>query len=196
MRVNRITATAVTCSLAASLGLGAAGAAGASAPADRGDATHRGPGHRALPVAQADAASASARVARHNRVLKGVIKPVDQLTRLLTEVGGLQSRKLTPQRAEHHSTAMARAVAPLTATRPGSAGTPPQTMAAQAARDLRDRVDALLRAAVRGDVAGRDAAAGRAVTGGSNLMAAALMSGKLPAPDLKGLPKLPSATGR
>lgn len=205
MRVNRITATAVTVSLAGSLALGAAAVAGA-VPAVSAD---HGPGHGSgierPRDAQPDAAevtAATARTAQQTGAMREAVRPVTQMAKVLVAVSKLKEGKLSAEQAERFRVRMDRAIKPLTKSRTAAEGArtaarmapaaPTRDMTANAAADLRTRMHTLLNAAVHGTAEQRTAAATRALAGGSNLLAASLYSGRLAAPDLKGLPKMPS----
>jgi hypothetical protein len=71
--------------------------------------------------------------------------------------------------------------------------TPVADLRADALTDLREALDKLLAAATSGDADQVLPAATAVVTGLVNLLAATLLDGGLPAPDLAGLPKLPTA---
>ncbi|NSC24025.1 hypothetical protein FM076_23900 [Streptomyces albus subsp. chlorinus] len=192
MRVNRITAAAVTVSLAGSLAIGAAGAA-SSAPAQHS------PGDRKADRADRHDAQ-SARVARQADALRGGLRPLNQLTRVVAAVTQLKEGRLSPAQAARYRGEMNKALQPLMPPQAASGQEPraerrARDMTARAAADLRSRTEALLSAAVKGTPQQRTAAANRALTGGSNLMAAMLYGGRLPAADLKGLPRMQPAGG-
>ncbi|MFJ5639099.1 hypothetical protein [Streptomyces sp. NPDC093223] len=84
--------------------------------------------------------------------------------------------------------------APAAAQAKGLGGTPAaKDLTGDALKALQSAVDALLKAATSGDPAQVPPAATAVVTGLVNLLAAVLLGGGLPAPDLPGLPSLPAA---
>ncbi|MFJ9349696.1 hypothetical protein [Streptomyces sp. NPDC101237] len=84
--------------------------------------------------------------------------------------------------------------APAAAQAKGLGGAPAaKDLTGDALKALQSAVDALLKAATSGDPAQVPPAATAVVTGLVNLLAAILLGGGLPAPDLPGLPSLPAA---
>ncbi|MCZ9340270.1 hypothetical protein NGM37_21155, partial [Streptomyces sp. TRM76130] len=153
-------------------------------------------------------------------LLGGTLSPVaDLLNAVLKADGGRLSRAEADQHADAVEEALARAEASRTTT-PGadsSAGTAqkgadPVTLPAGAATDarapeeadlttraleeLRKRVDALVAAVTRSGAEQIGPAADGVVTGVVNIVTATLAGGRLPAPDLAGLPALSQILGQ
>ncbi|GGS17891.1 hypothetical protein AB0E75_02215 [Streptomyces griseoviridis] len=74
-------------------------------------------------------------------------------------------------------------------TLPARSDAPAADLAARATSGLQKQVDALIRASVAGDTEQVRPAADKVVTSAVNVIAATLAAGRLPAPDLAGLPQ-------
>ncbi|MZD04588.1 hypothetical protein GTW43_05755 [Streptomyces sp. SID5785] len=179
--------------LCASLLIGAAApvlAAGpATEPASRTDVA-------SAPVPGADALLAQTKTLHDTG---GVLTPV---TELLDAVLKADDGKLSAADATKHADAVKAAIAAAAAKAPAAPSTPdaaalpkaakaPADVKSDALAALQSAVDALLKSATAGDPAAVATQAPVVVTGLVNVVAATLLAGGLPAPNLPGLPALP-----
>ncbi|MGX1882237.1 hypothetical protein [Streptomyces sp. NPDC055287] len=145
--------------------------------------------------------------------IAGVLKPVTDLLGAVIAGGG----KLSPEAIAQHTKAVEGALkdvpkapgkAPGTALEvpvtprpelpsvaaPRAADASPE-LKAKAVADLRTKVDALLKAAEKGDAAKVAEAVVATITATTNVVASVVVGGGLPAPNLAGLPPLPKVPG-
>ncbi|MEU1014755.1 hypothetical protein ABZ383_13690 [Streptomyces sp. NPDC005900] len=178
-----------TSALCATLVLGTAGPALAlpvdGTPRDQTWTAHRAP---------APAPETMLAQARQLHDAAGVITPT---TELLTAVLKAPGHKLSPEDVEKYYEAMWRAVEATGAKAPGAPADPkaPADPRASALTALQKANTTLLEATAAGDVAAVRTHAPALVTGMVNVVAATLVVGGLPTPDLAGLSPLPNAPG-
>ncbi|WP_420034727.1 hypothetical protein ACN2WE_21650 [Streptomyces sp. cg28] len=131
----------------------------------------------------------------------GVLTPV---TGLLDAVLKTKDGKLPADEAQKHADAIKSAIDTAKAAAPAAPAVPatpdkavpddakaPLDVKADALAALQSAVDALVKSATAGDVTAIATQAPVVVTGLVNFLAATLLSGALPAPNLPGLPALP-----
>ncbi|MEV6961268.1 hypothetical protein AB0M97_19120 [Streptomyces sp. NPDC051207] len=167
---------------------------GVTGPAAMAAGSDSSRGHTAA-VAQAPVADAKALLAQAKSLgdLSSTLKPA---TELLTAVLKADNGRLTPQESAQHAAAVKDAiarigVAPAT-TLPAPASAPAPDVRADALVALQASVDTLLKVSATGDAGQVQPAATNLLTGLVNVVAATLLGGGLPAPDLAGLPALPN----
>ncbi|WP_443045659.1 hypothetical protein [Streptomyces sp. NBC_00356] len=151
------------------------------------------------PVPGADA------LAKQNSALAGAGAVLQPVTDLVAGVLKAPDGKLSKEEAARHAAGVKKALDGLTAGAkaaadkagaPGAgAQAPGAELVAKAAADLQTKVDALVKASAAGDAKATAAALQATLTGTVNVVVAIVLGGDLPAPDLKGLPKLPTLPG-
>ncbi|WP_327668000.1 MULTISPECIES: hypothetical protein [unclassified Streptomyces] len=194
MRISRKAGLFASTALCGALALGVAGPA-FSAVTDS-------PAHSAsaAPLPGADA------LAKQNTALAGAGAVLQPVTDLVAGALKAPDGKLSKDEATKHAAGVKKALDGLTADAkaatdkaaggPGArAQAPGAELVAKAAADLQAKVDALVKASVAGDAKATAAALQATLTGTVNVVVAIVLGGDLPAPDLKGLPKLPSLPG-
>ncbi|MFD7295265.1 hypothetical protein ACFV9W_18445 [Streptomyces sp. NPDC059897] len=199
MRVSRKAGLFVSSALCGALALGVAGPAGAAFSSVRDVPAGSGSGVSVAPVPGAEA------LAKQNAALAGAGAVVQPVTDLVAGVLKAPDGKLPKDEAAEHAAEVKKALDSLAAGAKGAAGTagvpggraqaPGPELVAKAAADLQAKVDALVKASAAGDAKATAAALQAALTGTVNVVVAIVLGGDLPAPDLKGLPKLPSLPG-
>ncbi|MER5438173.1 hypothetical protein [Streptomyces sp. NPDC002790] len=194
MRISRKAGLLASTALCGALALGAAGPAFSSvmdAP------SHSAP---AAPVPGADA------LAKQNAALAGAGDVVQPVTALVAGVLKAPGGKLSKEEAAKHAAGVTKALDGLKSGAKGAAGkaagafggraqAPGAELVVKAAADLQAKVDALVKASAAGDAKATAAALQATLTGTVNVVVAIVLGGDLPAPDLKGLPKLPTLPG-
>ncbi|MEB8342116.1 hypothetical protein [Streptomyces endophyticus] len=196
MRISRKAGLLASSALCGALALGAAGPAFSSvtdAPARSGSSESVAP----LPGAEA--------LAKQNTALAGAGAVVQPVTDLVAGVLKAPDGKLPKDEATKHAADVKKALDGLAAGAkaatdkagaPGArAQAPGPELVAKAAADLQTKVDALVKASAAGDAKATAAALQATLTGTVNVVVAIVLGGDLPAPDLKGLPKLPTLPG-
>ncbi|MGW7352004.1 hypothetical protein [Streptomyces sp. NPDC054784] len=201
MRVHTTTSLA----LAAGLVLGTVGTASAAIAADARPAPKTA-------AAPAPALPGAEQVTRQAQALQNTGRVVKPVVTAVQEVLKAPEGKVSADRADKLSAAVARALADVReqragATRSDSATAPapvlgervaPQRadLTPKAAAMLRKQVDTMLKASVSGERQQLGKELKRTVTATVNLMASAMADGGLPAPDMAGLPQVASADGQ
>ncbi|MGW7517631.1 hypothetical protein ACWGJ2_18770 [Streptomyces sp. NPDC054796] len=182
MRLSKTAAAGIAAALTGSLALGAGTAA----------AFDHGPRHEGAPPAPGSSSALIPQVEALKNI-GGLLTPVSNLVD-----GVLQAKngKLPQNEAKEHSAEVGKAISTLKKAAAAKQATgshraqAPSDMTLKAAEDLRTRVDALLKASAAGDRQRTSGAVKATLTGAVNVMAGGLSDGRLPAADLKGLPKL------
>ncbi|MHC5264528.1 hypothetical protein ACYSUO_42240 [Streptomyces sp. UC4497] len=170
------------------MALGTAGPAfstGMDAPAHRDTVS-------AAPVPGADA------LTKQNAALAGAGAVLQPVTDLVAGVLKAPDGKLPKEEATEHAAEVKKALDGLAADAKAAtdkAGAPGADLVVKAAADLQSKVDALVKASAAGDAKATAAALQATLTGTVNVVVAIVLGGDLPAPDLEGLPKLPSLPG-
>ncbi|MFI5658828.1 hypothetical protein [Streptomyces sp. NPDC051684] len=197
MRISRKAGLVVSTALCGALALGAAGPAFSSvmdAPA------HSESSEAVAPLPGADA------LAKQNTALAGAGDVLQPVTGLVAGVLKAPDGKLPKDEATKHAADVKKALDGLAsgakaatdkAGAPGAGvqAAPGPELVAKAAADLQTKVDALVKASTAGDAKATAAALQATLTGAVNVVVAIVLGGDLPAPDLKGLPKLPTLPG-
>ncbi|MFJ6568862.1 hypothetical protein ACIQNU_15690 [Streptomyces sp. NPDC091292] len=184
---RRLATTALCAALLAGVAGPAFAADGASAPAAQAA--------QGVPVAGADALLAQTKTLKD---AGGVLTPVTDLLNTVLKadnghVPAADAAKLAADAKAAIDAAKATAPAPGAPHADGAREKAPMDVKADALAALQSAVDALVKAATAGDVAGVAAKVPVVVTGLVNFLAATLVGGGLPAANLPGLPALPSA---
>ncbi|MET8472780.1 hypothetical protein [Streptomyces sp. NPDC004856] len=144
-------------------------------------------------------------LAKQNAALAGAGDVLQPVTDLVDSVLKAPDGKLPKDEATKQAAEVKKALDGLTADAKAAAGkagapgsraqAPGADLVVKAAADLQAKVDALVKAATAGDAKATAAALQATVTGAVNVVVAIVLGGDLPAPDLEGLPKLPSLPG-
>ena len=196
MRISRKAGVLASSALCGALALGLAGPAFSSVA----DAPARSAaGVSAAPLPGADA------LAKQNAALAGAGDVLRPVTDLVDSVLKAPDGKLPKDEAAERAAEVKKALDGLAADAKAAAGkagapgsraqAPGADLVVKAAADLQAKVDALVKAATAGDAKATAAALQATVTGAVNVVVAIVLGGDLPAPDLEGLPKLPSLPG-
>ncbi|MBB5935886.1 hypothetical protein [Streptomyces zagrosensis] len=207
MRISRKTGVLVSSAAITALALGSAGTAVALVE-DESPA-------RSVSAPKPSPAKTAAQSQLLNRT-GNVLNPVSELVRDVLEAKG---HKPSPAQLTQHTKAIDKALAvllrgqttpgkPATPAKPakpgkqsvaqsGATNRPPvaERLRNQAIIDLKARVSTLVKAVKAGTPRTIVPAAQQTLTGAVNVATVVLLSGELPAPDLKGLPKLPKLPG-
>ncbi|MFF2651154.1 hypothetical protein [Streptomyces sp. NPDC058045] len=173
------------------------------------DSPAGGAAGRSVPVPEADA------LLTQTAALRDTSAALAPVSRLLDAVLRTDEGKLSPDQARRYSQSVREGIAaaresvrgggnqnaqlPSSArTLPARPQTPAAELRASALDRLQTRADTLLAAAEKGDREAVSRQAPKLVTAAVNHLAATLLAGGLPAPDLPGLPdlpRMPSASG-
>ncbi|WP_425841022.1 hypothetical protein [Streptomyces fractus] len=192
MRISRKAGLLASSTLCGALALGVAGPAGPAFSAVTDSPAHSA---SAAPLPGADA------LAKQNTALAGAGAVVQPVTDLVAGVLKAPDGKLPKDEATKHAADVKKALDGLKSDAKASTGKaaraqdPGPELVAKAAADLQVKVDALVKASAAGDAKATAAALQATLTGTVNVVVAIVLGGDLPAPDLKGLPKLPSLPG-
>ncbi|MFJ8954302.1 hypothetical protein ACIRO1_29825 [Streptomyces sp. NPDC102381] len=196
MRISRKTGLLASTTLCGALALGVAGPAGPAFSSVTDSPAHSA---SAAPLPGADA------LAKQNTALSGAGAVLQPVTDLVAGVLKAPDGKLPKDEATKHAADVKKALDGLTADAkaatdkagaPGArAQAPGADLVVKAAADLQTKVDALVKASAAGDAKATAAALQATLTGTVNVVVAIVLGGDLPAPDLKGLPKLPTLPG-
>ena len=196
MRVSRNVGLVVSAALCGALAVGVAGPAG---PAFSAVADAPARSVSAAPVPGADA------LAEQNAALAGAGAVLQPVTDLVAGVLKAPDGKLPEDEAAEQAGEVKKALDGLVADAKaatdkagvpgGGSQAPGAELVAKAAADLQAKVDALVKASAAGDAKATAAALQATLTGTVNVVVAIVLGGDLPAPDLEGLPKLPSLPG-
>ncbi|MEB8336535.1 hypothetical protein [Streptomyces endophyticus] len=194
MRFSRRAGLVASTALCGVLALGMAGPAFSSV----GDVPAGGAPARSASVAPLPGAEA---LGKQNAALAGAGAVVQPVTALVAGVLKAPEGKLSKEEAAEHAAGVKKALDGLKAGAKGATGkaagvrAPGPELIAKAAANLQVKVDALVKASVAGDAKATAAALQATLTGTVNVVVAVVLGGGLPAPDLEGLPKLPSLPG-
>ncbi|MFZ3565340.1 hypothetical protein ACOKM5_42870 [Streptomyces sp. BH097] len=191
MRISRNAGVLVSGALCGVLALGLAGPAFA--------VVAEGPARGGVGVSVAPVPGAEA-LAKQNAALAGAGAVVEPVTGLVAGVLKAPDGKLPKEEAAKHAAEVKKALDSLVAGAKASTGkaraqAPGPELVAKAAADLQTKVDALVKASAAGDAKATAAALQATLTGTVNVVVAIVLGGDLPAPDLEGLPKLPTLPG-
>lgn len=199
MRISRKAGVLASTVLCGALAVGVAGPAGPAFSSVMDSPARSVSSGSVAPVPGADA------LAKQNAALAGAGAVLQPVTDLVAGVLKAPDGKLSKEEATKHVAGVKKALDGLTADAkaaadkagaPGAgAQAPGAELVAKAAADLQAKVDALVKASAAGDAKATAAALQATLTGTVNVVVAIVLGGDLPAPDLKGLPKLPTLPG-